>query len=132
MRALAEAGTGRQLVLLQRDEGRAIGTLLLFRHEEPSGRVELGYALGRPHWGRGLMREAVVATCGHLFSVLRLRRIEAEVNPENQASCRLLREVGFVLEGTLRQRWVGKGAPYDTQIHGLLADDWRRARTGVR
>jgi ribosomal-protein-alanine N-acetyltransferase len=127
MQALAEAGTGRQLVLLARADGRAIGTLLLFRHDGSSARVEVGYALARAQWGRGLMREAVAAACAHAFDALQIRRIEAEVNPANHASCRLLHEIGFVLEGTLRQRWVGKGAAYDTQIHGLLADDWRRA-----
>ena len=130
MQALAAAGTGRQLVLLDRADDRAIGTLLLFRHDAPSARLEIGYALARAHWGRGLMGEAVRAACAHAFDALRQRRIEAEVDPANGASCRLLQRVGFVLEGTLRQRWAAKGRVYDTQLHGLLADDWRRLAGG--
>lgn len=128
MEAVATAGTGRQLVLVNKADARAIGTLLLFKYEEASHRAELGYVLGRAHWHQGLMREAVLAACDHAFAAMNLRRIEAEVNPDNHASCQLLLDVGFLQEGTLRQRWTAKGSTYDTNIYGLLADDWRRRK----
>ena len=124
MATLSASGTGQQLVLARREDAKVIGTLLLFRHDEGSRRIELGYVLGRAHWGRGYMREAVVAACGCAFGPLGVRRIEAEVNPENLASCALLVAVGFVLEGTLRRRWVAKGSAHDTHIYGCLADEW--------
>jgi RimJ/RimL family protein N-acetyltransferase len=127
MTTLSDAGTARQLVLLRPADGKAIGTLLLFQYDEPSRRIELGYALGRAHWHQGLMREAVIAACTHAFEAMSIRRIEAEVNPANAASCALLAGLGFVLEGRLRQRRAAKGAVYDTNLYGLLADDWRRA-----
>jgi ribosomal-protein-alanine N-acetyltransferase len=128
MEALASAGTGRQFVLARQSDGKVIGTLLLFRYDEPSRRVELGYALGHAHWGRGYMREAVEAVCGEAFDRESVRRIEAEVNPANVASSRLLIACGFVVEGRLRQRWVAHGVPYDTDLYGCLADDWRHHR----
>jgi len=123
---LAASGTGRQFVIERHSDTRVIGSLLLFKFDPPSARVELGYVLGRSHWGQGLMREAVDALCARAFGECGVRRIEAEVNPANLASCRLLRHAGFVQEGTLRQRWFAKGVAYDTHIFGLLADDWRR------
>jgi RimJ/RimL family protein N-acetyltransferase len=123
MAALAGRGEGRQLVLASRADGRVLGTLLLFRHDEGSARLEIGYALGRASWGQGLMREAVRGACAHAFEALGIRRIEAEVNPANTASCRLLEALGFVHEGTLRQRWVAKGQTYDTRLYGLLAGE---------
>ena len=81
--------------------------------------------LGRAVWGQGLMREAVAAACAFSFGELGIRRIEAEVNPENVASCTLLQQVGFSFEGTLRQRWSAKGQTYDTNMYGLLAADRR-------
>lgn len=126
MRALAESGSARQLVIALRETGRAIGTLLLFRHDERSRRIEIGYALGRRYWRHGFMRETLTAACEHAFSELACRRLEAEVDPGNVASCRLLEQVGFKLEGRLRQRWTAKGRSYDTHIYGLLADDARR------
>lgn len=124
MEALAAGGTGQQLVLERRADARVLGTLLLFKFDEGSRRAELGYALGRAHWGAGWMREAVQAACAHAFTALGLRRIEAEVNPANVASNALLRRVGFTLEGTLRQRWMAKGMIYDTHIYGCLAQEW--------
>lgn len=128
MEALADAGTGQQLVLERNADAKVLGTLLLFHFHEPSRRAELGYALGRAHWGQGVMREAVQAACSHAFEALGLRRIEAEVNPANVASNELLLRVGFVREGTLRQRWAAKDKVYDTHLYGLLADDWRAPR----
>jgi [ribosomal protein S5]-alanine N-acetyltransferase len=133
MRALDASGISQQLVLERREDGRVIGTALLFRHDEASGRAELGYVLGRAHWGQGLMREALQALCGHAFGPLGLRRLEAEVNPANTASTGLLRALGFTQEGCLRQRWVAKGSePYDTHFFGLLAHEWVATPAGSR
>ena len=126
MEALAATGTGQQLVLARKSDSKVVGTLLLFRFDEPSGRVELGFVLGRPWWRQGLMAEAVDAVCAHVFSAMSLRRVEAEVNPANAASNQLLARAGFTREGTLRKRWVAKGEAYDTHFYGCLAEDWRR------
>jgi ribosomal-protein-alanine N-acetyltransferase len=128
MRTLSESGGARQLVI-ERDARpdaarKVIGAILVFKFDEGSSRVELGYVLGRANWRQGLAREAVVATCDHLFRELWIRRIEAEVNPANVASNQLLLNIGFVHEGLLRQRWTAKGNTYDTNIYGCLADEW--------
>jgi [ribosomal protein S5]-alanine N-acetyltransferase len=125
MAALAATGTGQQCVVVRQADARVIGSLLFFKYDEGSRRIELGYALGRAHWGQGLMGEAVQAACLFAFDHLGIRRIEAEVNPANLASCALLRRVGFTLEGTSRQRWVAKGQAYDTHLFGWLATDRR-------
>jgi ribosomal-protein-alanine N-acetyltransferase len=130
MATLAVAGTGQQLVLVRRMDGKVIGTMLLFKYDQGSGRLELGYALGRRYWHQGFMREAVAAACAHAFAAMGIRRIEAEVNPANTMSCALLSKIGFVLEGTHRKRWVGKGAAYDTNFYGLLAEDWSHRTAG--
>ncbi|MEO6409205.1 MAG: GNAT family N-acetyltransferase [Burkholderiaceae bacterium] len=135
MQKLESAGTGTQLVVVERASGKAIGTCLLFRYEEASARAELGYVLARRCWGRGYLLEALSALISQLFGSRALRRLEAEVNPDNVASCRLLEHLGFQNEGLLRQRWTGKGASYDTRFYGLLADEWPAApepRAAVR
>lgn len=130
MKALGATGTGQQLVVVLRSDAKVVGTMLLFKHDEGSRRIELGYALGRAHWRQGIMREAIEAACSHAFGALGIRRIEAEVNPDNAASCALLARVGFVLEGRLRKRWVAKGLAYDTNVYGCLADEWLAGRRG--
>lgn len=126
MAALASSGTARQLVVVHAADGKVVGTVLLFRFDEGSSRLELGYVLGRRHWRQGLMREALAGVCAHAFSAMGIRRIEAEVNPANVASTALLERLGFTLEGRLRQRWVSGGVAYDTHLYGCLAEDWRR------
>lgn len=126
MEALEATGTGRQLVIVRREDGKVIGTVLLFKFDEKSARLELGYVLGRAYWGQGFMREALESVCAHVFSEMSVRRLEAEVNPGNEPSNGLLRRIGFRLEGTLRKRWVGKdGGPYDTNFYGFLAEEWQ-------
>jgi RimJ/RimL family protein N-acetyltransferase len=71
------------------------------------------------------MKEALQGLLSAAFSDLGLRRVEAEVNPANLASVRLLERLGFAHEGVLRQRWVAKGQAYDVAVYGLLRDDWR-------
>lgn len=123
--ALAAAGTGIQLVIARNTDHKVIGTVLLFKFDEASLRVELGYVVGREHWRQGFAKEALRAVCQHAFHQLSVRRIEAEVNPDNKASNELLLALGFVHEGRLRKRWVAKDAAYDTNIYGCLAQEWR-------
>ncbi len=125
MQRLQAPGTAQQCVVIRKEDHRVIGSCLLFRYEEGSARAELGYVLGRAHWGQGLMREALSGLIAHAFSDLALRRLEAEVNPANHASVKLLERLGFVREGLLRKRWVAKGEAYDVEIFGLLKGELR-------
>lgn len=131
MQALGEAGTGRQLVVERRADAKVVGTVLLFRHDEASARLELGYVIGRAHWRCGYAREALRAALRCAFAELGIRRVEAEVDPANLASNRLLLALGFVHEGRLRQRWVAKGRAYDTHLYGCLAEEWLAADAAV-
>jgi RimJ/RimL family protein N-acetyltransferase len=131
MADIQATGTALQLVLVERRSGLAIGTCLLFRFDEGSARAELGYVLGRAQWGSGYMREALVAVIDAAFTRLSLRRLEAEVDPRNAASGRLLQRLGFAREGLLRQRWVTRGEANDVEVYGLLRDEWRRGATAT-
>jgi [ribosomal protein S5]-alanine N-acetyltransferase len=125
MQALQTVGSGVQLVVQAQGSGRVVGTVLLFKLDEPSARLELGYVLARASWGQGLKAEALSAVVARCFAIVKLRRVEAEVNPDNVASNKLLAKLGFVLEGRVRQRWVAKGVAYDTNLYGLLVPGWR-------
>lgn len=124
MSKLMVTGSARQLVIVRNADRKVIGTVLLFKFDEGSNRLELGYALGREHWKQGYAAEALRALLSHLFTGLGIRRVEAEVNPANTASNALLQSLGFTLEGFLRERWVAKGAAYGVNVYGLLASEW--------
>jgi [ribosomal protein S5]-alanine N-acetyltransferase len=127
MRGIEAAGTALQFVVVSKSAELAIGTCLLFRLEEASGRAELGYALGRQYWGQGLMQEALAELLSAAFDNMGLRRIEAEVNTRNTPSARLLVRLGFTKEGLLRKRWVVKGHAEDFEVFGLLRGELRSA-----
>ena len=134
MEAMQATGTGIQFVVVEKSTQKSVGTCLLFRYDEGSSRAEIGYVLGRAYWGSGYMEEALRGLIQYAFSTIGLRRLEAEVNPENVASTGLLQRVGFQKEGLLRQRWVGKGEPYDVAVFGLLKDEYlqlQAAASGV-
>jgi len=49
-----------------------------------------------------------------------LHRIEAEVDPENAASIRVLERAGFKQEGVLRERYFENGEARDSIFYGLV------------
>jgi [ribosomal protein S5]-alanine N-acetyltransferase len=124
MSILGARGESAQYVIIERSTLTAVGTCLLFRHEESSARAEVGYVLGRRYWRTGYMSEALAGLIDSAFGPLALRRLEAEVDPKNLASRRLLEKTGFTPEGVLRQRWVDKGVAHDTILYGLLRHEW--------
>jgi ribosomal-protein-alanine N-acetyltransferase len=125
MRGIEAGGSALQFVIVSKSANVTIGTCLLFRLEEASGRAELGYALAREYWGQGVMREALTELLRAAFGSMGLRRIEAEVNTRNAASARLLTRLGFTKEGLLRKRWVVKGHAEDVEVFGLLRGELR-------
>ena len=108
--------------------GRIIGTCTLFHFDRSNRRAEIGFALGRNWWGRGLMGEALTVLLDFAFEELGLRRIEADTDPGNSASIRLLESLGFRREGLLRERWNVGGELQDTVFLGLLAREYRPRR----
>ena len=127
-RALAEMAEGRVLpwALATRADDRLVGTLTLFALDPVQGRAEVGYSLEPKLQGQGMASEALRLGLGHAFDVLRLRRVEADVDPRNVPSCRLLERLGFRLEGLLRARWRVAGEICDTALYGLLAAEFVR------
>ena len=122
-----ESNTMMKWGLSLRDSDRVIGTTTLFNLSLENGRAELGYAMGRAHWGKGYMNEALQALLSHAFEVMQLRRLEADVDPRNVASIRTLERLGFQREGYLRDRWHVNGEIQDAYFYGLLRREWRKS-----
>ena len=126
-REIAEGNTRERMFkwgLALRDSNTVIGTTTLFNLSLDNGRAELGYAMGRAHWGKGYMNEALNALVSHAFEVMELRRLEADVDPRNTASIRTLERLGFQREGFLRERWHVNGEIQDAFFYGLLRREW--------
>jgi RimJ/RimL family protein N-acetyltransferase len=59
------------------------------------GEVEVGWRLGRAHWGRGYATEAAAEAVRHAFAERRLARLVCLVDPDNRASLRVAEKLGF-------------------------------------
>ena len=59
----------------------------------------LGYYAFVPHNERGYMIEGLRAVVSQAFRVLRLHRLEANIQPDNESSRRLVQRLGFRYEG---------------------------------
>ncbi len=85
----------------------------------------LGYWMGQPYAGKGLMSDAVRAVVGFAFDTLHLNRVEAACLPHNAASIRLLEKVGFTREGYARNYLCIEGRWQDHILFGLVRGDPR-------
>lgn len=112
--------------MAEREGDRLIGTTTLFSLSGPHRRAEIGYSLLPARQGQGLATEALRTVLEHAFGPLGLERIEADVDPRNEASCRLAERLGFQREGLLRNRWRVGGEFADSILYGLLRNEYRR------
>ena len=79
----------------------------------------LGYSLDRRCEGRGMMTEALTAAVPYVFGELKLHRIQANYIPSNERSGRVLRRLGFVVEGYARDYLFIGGAWRDHLLTAL-------------
>jgi RimJ/RimL family protein N-acetyltransferase len=103
---------------------RLVGKVVLFNFSEQNRRAEIGYIMGRRHWGKGYMTEALGCVMAYAFSELDLYRIEADTDPQNLPSLALLERFGFAREGLFRDRWLVHGKWHDSVMYGLLKKDY--------
>ena len=106
--------------------GTVVGTCTLAQFSDIHQRCEIGFALQQAHWGKGLGSEAVAAVIDFAFETLEMHRIEADVDPRNDRSLRLLERFAFEREGFLRERYYLHGERQDAVLMGLLRRNWRR------
>lgn len=112
--------------IADRASDQLIGTATMFNIYRDQQRAEVGYSLHRSKWGQGLAREAVARVLAYGFDELKLRRIEADIDPRNAPSLALVARFGFKREGLLAARWNVNGELCDSVVLGLLAADFRR------
>lgn len=120
-------GEGFRWALCARGEDVALGSVGLFNWSSRDRHAEVGYVLGMPLWGQGVMK-ALMPTLLHFgFARMGLHRIEARLDPRNGASMRVLTRAGFQHEALLRENCAGPEGFADTAVVSLLEGEWRRA-----
>lgn len=114
-------GLGVRVAVLK--AGAFVGVASLMNVDHVHRRAEIGYGLKAEAWGRGYASEIVAWLTRLAFGRMALNRLEANVDPRNAASVRVLEKMGFQHEGTLRERIQASSGPCDSAVYGLLRSE---------
>jgi len=86
----------------------------------------LGYEIFVPHENKGFMRVGLKLMIDQAFGVLNLHRLEANIQPENIASIKLVAGAGFIKEGFSKQYLnIGGKGWQDHERWAIVNDNWR-------
>lgn len=99
----------------------ALGWVILMDRDKDI--LELGYILRPDAQGRGLAREAVTKAISHAFHTRGVRRLYADIDPDNASSVKAMKALGFSYEGLLRGTWKTHLGVRDSVIYARLSTD---------
>jgi RimJ/RimL family protein N-acetyltransferase len=87
--------------------------------------ANIGFCLNREYWGKGYATETAMGLLNYGFAELQLQRVEANCDPENSASRRLLEKIGMTYEGLLREKVLIHGEHRDYLVYSILKNEWK-------
>ena len=119
-------GTNRVYVVRRQSEDAVLGVVGL-EIDADTATGSIGYWLGRPYWGRGYATEAAGRVLATAFGELGLKRVVADVVPENAASMAIMRKLGFRRVGEGRRWFRARGAELDVVEHEITRAEWAAA-----
>lgn len=110
-------------------DGEAVGGIGI----HPQGDIhrknaELGYWLGEPFWGRGIMSRAIQQAVDFAFETYNIDRVFARPFGSNTASQRVLEKNNFVLEGRFHQVLIKNDEREDELVYAIRREKWTRAK----
>lgn len=128
--AVEEFAAGRELFLVLLDRGDPSGPLIGQVHfsniaRGPFQAAYVGYSLDRKAVGKGLMFEALTAAIEFVFKEWNLHRVMANYSPRNERSGRLLRRLGFAIEGYAHDYLRLAGKWEDHILTSLVNESWK-------
>ncbi len=88
-------------------------------------KAELGYWLGKKHWGKGYVTQAVKLILNFGFNKLKLHKIYARLLAENIGSRKVLEKAGFKFEGTFKEHEYRHKRWHDVLNYGILRKDYK-------
>jgi ribosomal-protein-alanine N-acetyltransferase len=112
--------------MVLKENNKFIGTCGFNKYRPCFKSAEIGYAMSRDYWGKGLMTEAVKAVIGFGFKKLGLHRISANAMPANKGSERVMKKCGMKYEGLQRGAIFAKGKYHNLRVYSILAHEWKK------
>jgi RimJ/RimL family protein N-acetyltransferase len=123
----AQRGRHVELAIVERDDDRLLGTVVLHSFDWRHERVEVGLWLARDARGRGLATAAVASVLNWAFEELGMHRVEMITLPALRHVDHVLglaERLGFRREGLMRERNFERGRRLDTLMLSVLRHEW--------
>jgi ribosomal-protein-alanine N-acetyltransferase len=112
-----------------KEDNKMIGHVGYHRIDFVNHRAEIGYALLPKFQNRGLGSEALQAILNIAFNQFNFHSIEADVNPANSPSIKLITKMGFIKEAHFRENYFFRNTFLDSAIYSLLKKDYLRIQS---
>ena len=115
--------------LIEKKDGSKIGFVAHFYVLHPASKqLEIGYTLVPSERGKGYCTEALEIMVDYLFLSKEIIRIQAQTDPRNLASQKVLEKAGFKKEGTLRKSLFMRGEWRDALLYSILREEWKEPK----
>ncbi len=118
---LERKGEAINWAITVKGDDKLMGNICLWNIKKQHHRAELGYTLHPTLHRMGLMNEAVKAVLETGFKKYRFHSVEANVNPKNKASIKLLNKNKFKREAYYKENYFFNGNYLDSAIYSKLA-----------
>jgi ribosomal-protein-alanine N-acetyltransferase len=112
--------------LINKESGKFMGHFAFFHIKHDDCRCEVGYMMLPEFWNKGLMTEALKKMIPLAFGPMNFHSIEANLNPGNEASRRILEKLGFEKEGYFKENFYFNGTFIDSLIYSLLEKNFKK------
>ncbi len=123
---LARAGESVRFVAFEKRGTEIVASINLWSIRRGiSQSAVLGYSVGATYEGRGFATESARAVVDFAFSTLGLHRVETSYQPVNERSGRVLRKLGFVVEGYARDYLFLDNAWRDAVLASRTNEAWK-------
>ena len=110
-------------IVLKEDGPEPIGNISVVGINKKVDAAIMGYCMSRTHWRKGIMAEALTAVIAFLFDQVGFNRVEADHDPNNPASGRVMEKSGMRHEGILRQAGRSNQGIIDVSRWAILKSD---------
>jgi ribosomal-protein-alanine N-acetyltransferase len=115
--------------IVEKKDGGKVGFVDHFYVLHPASRqLEIGYSLLPNERGKGYCSEAVKIMVDYLFLSKDIKRIQAQTDPRNIASQKVLEKAGFKKEGILRGTFFVQGKWTDSCVYSILREEWKEPK----
>ena len=115
-----ETNEGINWAITLKGNPKMIGIIGHYRIRWEHFRSEIGYMLLPEYQGKGIITEAIQLMIHYGFNEMKMHSLEAIIDPNNNASAKVLEKNNFVKEAHLIQNEFYDGKFLDTVIYSLL------------